>query len=168
MVVWQPCHYSGSPCFPSIQLQVSPGQQNSLSVCHIQCVCVCAVKFLCQIKSSLTRLQQTRCDSVQGRPNRAPIQLPATGSFLSTLQRASSQFFLSGTRGKTAQHLDGTLPMYLSNISLCYREFKLQTSGAMSEHPGRAPVWGIILPGLCSFLCNSLWDNFLNWGLVKR
>lgn len=32
------------------------------------------VKFLCQRKSSLTRLQQTRYDRVQGRANRAPIE----------------------------------------------------------------------------------------------
>lgn len=83
-------------------------------------------------------------------------------------QKASLQFFLSGTRRKTAQHLRGTLPMYLSDMSLCYREFRLQTSRAMFERPGGAPVWGIILPGLCSFLCSSLCDHFLDWGQVGR
>lgn len=37
-------------------------------------------KFLCQRKSALTHLWQTRSDSVHSRPNRAPIQLRATGS----------------------------------------------------------------------------------------
>lgn len=124
-------------------------------VCVCACMCVrvlsCAVKFLCQIKSSLTRLQQTPCDSVQGRPNRAPIQPPATGSLLST-ESFLTVLPLREGRKTAAQHLDGALPMYLSDMSLCYCEFILQTSRATSEYPGGAPVWGITSPGLCCVL----------------
>lgn len=106
------------------------------SVCMCVCVLSCAVKFLCQRKSSLTRLQQTRYDSVQGRPNRAPIQLPATGSLLLRQSPLTARPLRARKEGssppwKSTSHV----PVWgTSDVSFCYHEFLVNRQAGQCPH----------------------------------
>lgn len=63
-----------------------------------------AAKFPCQRMFSLIHLQQTHCDSVHRRANRATIQLLGTGSPLSSHRTSSQCTSQSGPGRMAAQH----------------------------------------------------------------
>lgn len=85
---------------------------------------VLPAKFLCQRKSSLTHLWQTRYDSVHSRPNRAPIQLHATGSPFLTQSHLTVHPLTQAQEGwrLSTSHL----PVWAKpDVSFCYIKIKL-------------------------------------------
>lgn len=127
------CQPSVTSCFTSIHFRSHQssrvlGFRVAALVPVRVCVCVlsCAVKFLCQRKSSMTRLQQTCYDSVQGRPNRAPIQLPATGSLLLTQSLLTVRPLRARKEGSSPPWKNSShVPVWAtSDVSFCYHGFK--------------------------------------------
>lgn len=93
------------------------------------------VKFLCQRKSSLTRLQQTRYDRVQGRANRAPIeQLQQDPIILSGRKegRSTSHYLPEQTRRTMSPQEDpqSAVSSFRLSNDYCSRWKRFPTSGS--------------------------------------
>lgn len=147
---------------PPAPLPFSPVYQGS--VLHYVCVLSCAAKFHCQRKSSLTRLQQTRYDSVQGRPNRAPIQLPATGSLLLAQSPLTVRLWKARKEGRTLkEHFSCTC---LSNVGceLLLPRLSARTQEGQcpqGEPRGSSPIWSVKFHEVCNDYCSSPMEGLL-------
>lgn len=117
----------------------------------------CAGEFLCHRKSSMARLHQPHHDSVPGRTNRAPIQLPATGSLLPAQKPLMVRKEVGG------RHLERSLPHLpvgaTSDVSFCYHHFKLtDKKGSVRRVRRKIPNQRLGFHGLSESFYSSLWS----------
>lgn len=158
-ILWQaPSTSSSTSSFTSIHFRshqsgrarVAAGLRWFLCVCDWVCALSCAVKFHCQRKSSLTRLQQTRYDSVQWRPNRAAIQLPATGSLLLTQSPLTARPPRARKEGSSAPWKSTSHVPVSAASDVClllppvwvHRQEVQCPLWPAEQRRGRSPIWG--------------------------
>lgn len=129
----------------------------------------CTAKFLCQRMSSLIYLQQTHCDSVHRRANRATIQLHGTGSPFLTQNQLTVHLLVRTRKDGCSAPWKNTshLPAFAKpDVSFCYIKIKFtdkkanvladkgKLTGWMSR-PGNGVPW---------YLHWSMSGSILKWG----
>ncbi|CAB1431942.1 unnamed protein product [Pleuronectes platessa] len=106
-----------------------------------------------QLVEGVSFPEQTRYDSVQGRPNRAAIQPPATGSLVLAQSPPPHSPSSQGQEGRELAALKENFPRVpvraTSDVSFCYHEFQLADKkgnvlAACGGVLGKIWIWGVL------------------------